>query len=271
MIRNHMDASTRAGKPKRGVTPQREIELVDWLPPLLAAPFIGSFIGVLIARLPANRPVAMARSACDQCHHPLGWADLVPLASFAVLRGRCRYCRAPIAWFHPAVEIAALAVAAWAASAAPTTALLWADCGFGWTLLTLAWIDAGHLILPDVLTLPLIVAGLSVTWWLTPALLASHALGAIAGYCGFRLISIVYRLLRGRDGMGEGDAKLLAAAGAWVGIAALPRLILGAAMLGIAFTMISLWRDRATGLEAAVAFGPALALAAFAVRLYAHG
>src|SRR6185436_7482720 len=97
----------------------------DWAV-LVAAPFAGSFLGVVVRRLPAGRPVALARSACDSCAAPLGVAELVPLISYILRRGRCRACGAPIGWFHPAVELAALAVAAWALSV-DGGARLWAD------------------------------------------------------------------------------------------------------------------------------------------------
>jgi leader peptidase (prepilin peptidase)/N-methyltransferase len=258
--------------------PSQERRLPIWLLPILVAPFIGSVAGVMIRRLPAGRPVGLARSACEQCGHALSPRDLVPLASFALLRGTCRFCGHKIARFHVAVELAAVAVALWAASAlwipgawlgAPQ---LWANCGLGWALLTLAWIDAEHFILPDVLTLPLIVAGLGVTWWLEPAALTGHALGAIAGYVGFRALALSYRAVRGRDGLGAGDAKLLAAAGAWVGIGALPDLILIAGLLGLAFALAARGRSARFGpawaADAAIPFGPALALATFVTRLY---
>lgn len=221
---------------------------------------------MLIRRLPEGRPVAIARSECESCHTVLAAVDLIPVVSFLALRGRCRVCRAPIARFHPIVELAAFAVALWAASVAPDTAHLWADCVFGWTLLALAWIDAEHLILPDVLTLPLLVLGLAVTWRLDPAALTSHAVAAIAGYLGFRAIALIYRALRGQDGLGEGDAKLLAAAGAWVGLTVLPRLIVAAGLLGIGIALAT--RRGGARRAGAVPFGPALALATFICRLY---
>ncbi len=251
---------------------EQEYRLVFWLPPLLVAPFAGSVAGVMVRRLPAGRPVGMARSACDHCNQTLAPRDLIPLISIALLRGRCRTCGGPIARFHLAIELAAVAITLWAISATRTPSELWTACGLGWTLLALAWIDAEHLILPDVLTLPLIIAGLCVTWWLTPAALTAHALGAIAGYLGFRAIALTYRALRGREGLGAGDAKLLAAAGAWVGIAALPDLILAAGLLGLAVAIaarspaarsITVWPP-----GAAIPFGPALALATFIIRLY---
>jgi leader peptidase (prepilin peptidase)/N-methyltransferase len=114
-----------------------------------------------------------------------------------------------------------------------------------------------------------------VTWGLAPNDLAAHALGAIAGYAAFRAVALLYCALRGQDGLGKGDAKLLAAAGAWVGLAALPRLVFGAASLGIMMTLIP-WPDKSrvrgpTVIQApygAVPFGPALALMLFIVRLY---
>jgi leader peptidase (prepilin peptidase)/N-methyltransferase len=116
---------------------------MQWLP-IIVAPFIGSFLGVLIRRLPAGEPVAMARSACAACGRRLGARDLVPLVSFLLLRGRCRICGAPIGWFHPAIELAALGVALWAALTQDAPGLVWASCVLGWTLLALGWIDVEH-------------------------------------------------------------------------------------------------------------------------------
>ncbi len=236
----------------------------DWLP-LLAAPFVGSLVGVLIRRLPSSRPVALARSVCETCGHALGPAELVPLLSFVWLRGRCRHCRAPIAHFHVKVELAALLLAALVIGLEPEPAALWPDCGLAWTLLALAWIDWERNRLPDALTLPLCVAGLVVTQWLTPWQTLDHAIGAVAGYLSFRLIACAYRWARGRDGIGQGDAKLLAAAGAWVGWAALGDVVLLGALASIA---IAILRGGGLTRQTAVPFGPGLAIAMLAVRLY---
>ena len=239
-----------------------------WLPTILAAPFVGSFVGVLIRRLPEGRPVALARSNCEACDRVLSARDLVPLASFAALRGRCRNCGAPIPTFHLAVELAAIGVALWAASADPDAPRLWADCVLGWTLLALAWIDWEHLRLPDALTLPLVVAGLVVTQLLDPWDVADRAAGAAVGYLALRLLAAGYRRLRGREGLGQGDAKLLAAGGAWVGLGALPQLVLGGALLGLGLVLAERLRGRRIGLGTAVPFGPCLALAIWIARLY---
>lgn len=241
------------------------MELVDWLP-LLLAPFIGSFLGVVVRRLPAGRPVVASRSACESCGTVLGPAELVPLLSHAVQGGRCRHCGAAIDPFHWQVELAATAVAAVALWLDPDRA--WADCFFGWVLLALASIDWNTGRLPDVLTLPLVPAGLVLAWVEAPDLATDNAVAAAAGFVLFRLVSLLYRRLRGRDGMGAGDAKLLAAIGAWTGLEALPSVVLGAAVAGLGFALLLRMRGRRVTRTTSIPFGPCLALAGFAVRLH---
>ncbi len=241
---------------------------LPWLP-LLLAPFIGSFLGVLILRLPQGLPVVWARSACPHCGHRLGVAELLPLLSWLAQRGRCRACHAPLGAFYPAVELAALAVAALAVAVdAADPARAWAGCAMGWALLALAWIDLRHLRLPDALTLPLIPAGLAATQWLYPAALLDHAVAAILGYGSFALLAWGYQRWRHRPGLGAGDAKLLAACGAWLGLEALPNLVLLAALLGLAAALVQHWRGQPLRAETAMPFGPALAAAGFALWLF---
>lgn len=241
----------------------------DWLLPLLFAPFAGSVLGVLIRRLPEGRPVMLARSACESCGRRLGGIEMTPLLAHAALGGRCRTCRAPICAMHWQVEVAAIAPAALAGivhGGAADPAALWADCVLGWVLLALAWIDWRHGRLPDALTLPLLLLGLLATWWLEPAALTAHAIGAVAGYALFRSVAAVYRFWRGRDGLGRGDAKLLAAAGAWVGWEGLDEVVLFGAVATIG---VALWRSHRQSLssQTSVPFGPGLGLATFIVRL----
>ncbi len=235
-----------------------------WL--VLAGPFAGSLVGVLARRLPDGRPVALDRSRCDSCGAALNGAELVPLLSFLVLRGRCRRCGAPIAPFHWQVELAATAIALLAALWDPADA--WSDAALGWTLLALSLIDLRCGRLPDVLTLPLIPAGLLLAWWDAPELGTDHAVAAAVGFASFRLLSLLYRRLRGRDGLGGGDAKLLAALGAWVGLAALPGVLVGAAGLGLAYALLLRARGRVVTGATALPFGPCLALAGWVVRLH---
>lgn len=240
--------------------------LPPWLLPLLVAPIVGSFLGVLILRLPAGEAVAWARSACGACGRVLSPAELVPFASFVWLRGRCRGCGSRIGWFHPAVELAALAVAMMAVAAGGTAARLWEGCVLGWTLLALGWIDARTFLLPDVLTLPLVLAGLAAGWLQGGAAALDAALGAAAGFLGLRLVGALYRALRGSDGLGGGDAKLLAAGGAWLGVAALPGVLFLAACLGIVLALAA--GRRRISATMAVPFGPPLAAAIWLAWLW---
>jgi leader peptidase (prepilin peptidase)/N-methyltransferase len=196
----------------------------------------------------------------------------VPVWSWLRQRGRCRRCGAAIGWRPLLAEvlgagIAGIAVATLPAATAALAALV------GWWLLLLALIDAEHGRLPDVLTLPLSAAGLAAALLAPlpglPTPLAS-ALGAGLGYLLFRAVGAAYARWRGRAGLGQGDAKLLAALGAWVGVDGLAPLILAAAVLGLGVALAS-GKRRA---EDAIAFGPFLAVAGGALvwwRLVAAG
>ncbi len=236
--------------------------------PVIFAPFIGSFLGVLIRRLPDGQPVALVRSVCVSCGRVLDVRDLVPVVSFLWLRGCCRSCNAPIGVFHLAVELAAVVVALWAALALTEPAWVWASCVLGWTLLALSWIDVEHMMLPDVLTLPLLLAGLGATLLLDPQDIGDHAAGAVIGYLVFRAIAAGYRAWRGRAGLGGGDAKLLAAAGAWLGWQALPSVVLEASVAAIAAALIGHLLGRRISRTTALPFGPFIAVAVWLVWLY---
>ncbi len=240
---------------------------MQWLA-VLVAPFVGSFLGVLVRRLPRGEPVGWTRSACETCARPLGAGDLLPIVSFLALRGRCRTCRAPIGGFHLAIELAAVGVALAAVALTPESQRVWTGCVLGWWLLALAWIDAEHMLLPDALTLPLILAGLGVAWLDDPVTVPDHALGAAAGYAAFRVVGAVYARLRGRDGLGEGDAKLLAAGGAWVGWQPLADLVLMAALSALAVGLgVALYRRRFQR-DRALPFGPFLAVALWLIWVW---
>ncbi len=236
---------------------------------MLAAPFVGSFLGVVIRRLPDHRPLLLGRSICENCGRALAPWDLVPLVSWLALRGRCRTCRAPIAVFHPAVEIAATLVALSAAWYGGDPVWMWAGCVLGWTLLALAWIDWERFRLPDALTLPLVVAGLVATWLLDRPAIVDHATAAIVGYVGLRLLNAGYRRLRGREGLGAGDAKLFAACGAWAGLAALPTVLLLAALAGLGLAALLWLAGRRLSRTTRLPFGTCLALALWLVWLAA--
>ena len=163
---------------------------------------------------------------------------------------------------------AALLVVGWAASVDTDPWRLLPGAVLGWSLLALGWIDWHTLRLPDALTLPLMGVGLAVTFWDLPAALYASVVGALAGYTVLVLVGIGYRLVRGRDGLGHGDAKLLAAGGAWLGWAALPWVMLFAAVLGLALALLHRARGMQLTRETALPFGPPLALAIWLIWLY---
>src|SRR5215472_5904304 len=234
---------------------------------LAAAPFIGSFLGVLVRRLPEGRPLAWERSRCEHCGTALAARDLVPLVSWLAARGRCRFCGQPLGWFYPGIELAAFAVAL-VALAADGGEGTWLDCVLGWWLLALGWIDLRRWLLPDVLTLPLVVAELLAAAIIDPEQLTDRSLGAALGYLGFRLIASVYRALRGREGLGQGDAKLLAASGAWVGASALPQVILVAAVSALLAAACLRLAGMRLAAHSALPFGPFLALATWLIWVF---
>lgn len=233
---------------------------------LLAAPFIGSFLGVIVRRLPDGLPIAWSRSHCDCCGVPLRARDLVPIVSWLASKGRCRYCSHSLGWFYPGIELASTAVALTAVLVGGGQGM-WLDCLLGWWLLTLAWIDIRNWLLPDLLTLPLVMAGLAAAAAFDPEQLVERSLGAALGYLSLLTIAALYRALRHRDGLGGGDAKLLAGAGAWVGAAALPQVILLAALSALAAAACLWIAGFRLSAHSALPFGPFLAFATWVLWL----
>lgn len=234
---------------------------------LLIAPFVGSFLGSVALRLPEGRSVLVGRSTCPQCCHVLTPRDLVPVVSWLLQKARCRYCAGRIALFYPAVEIGALAVAVWSLVTLPGW-LAAGTCALGWSLLVLAIIDQHRFLLPDVIVLPLAVLGLAATWLIDPALLSSHIIGLIGGYVALEAVNYTYRAVRGREGLGHGDSKLLGAIGAWVGWQGLPTVIVYAALAGLLVSLVAHRYRHDLRLETTLPFGPALCLGGWLVWLY---
>ena len=234
---------------------------------VLAAPFVGSFLAVVAIRVAEGRGFVGGRSRCPVCHAVLGPTSLIPVASWAWQRGRCRSCRARISPYYPLVELSALALAVWAALAAPVD-LVVVSCFLGWSLLAVALIDLRSFRLPDALTLPIAAAGLAVTYVIDPGALAAHVAGCVGGFAAFAGIGWAYERIRNRPGLGLGDAKLLAGAGAWLGWLALPSVVLLAALSGLVVS-VATGRLR-VGLASGrpIAFGPHLSLAFWFVWLH---
>ncbi len=242
---------------------------------------IGSFLNVVIHRLPLMMerdwklesaellgvkvdipgPITLSapRSRCPSCTHPIGWQENIPLVSYLALRGRCAACKTPISMRYPAIELLTavlFAACGWRFDAHPAT-LLW--CGLCATLVALAFIDLDTQFLPDDLTLPLMWAGIvsSALGW-TPVPLAASVGGAVAGYLSLWFVFHAYRLIRGKEGMGAGDFKLLAALGAWMGWQLIPSIILLSSAVG-ALVGIGLIVLRSHDKNVPIPFGPYLA------------
>ena len=242
---------------------------------------IGSFLNVVTHRGPAvwklvddeNRQgnFAFPRSYCPTCNTPLKRIHLVPLFSFLALRGQCAACGSKISLRYPIVEalggIAALT--AFLLFGLTATALFAAV--FMWFLIALAAIDFETGYLPDALTLPLLVIGLAANSVGFFATISAALIGAVAGYLSFRLIGAAFHLLRGAEGLGQGDAKLLAAIGAWLGWMALAPTVFIATMIALLGALMMRFGGQSIRADTEIRFGPALALAAVSVLLVAVG
>jgi len=232
----------------------------------LLGAIMGSFLATLTMRWPAGESVVAGRSRCDGCERTLAWFELVPLLSFVVLRGRCRRCGAAIDWIHPTTELAAGVIGALAFLVAPLAQGL-AGAMFGWILLALAILDFRHLWLPDRLTLPLVLLGLGVSALPGGVTPLASAIGAGAGFLTLYAIGLLYRVTRGRDGLGGGDAKLLAAIGAWLGWYLLPLVLLLASVAGLAAVAVSAARGNRISASDRLPLGTLLAIAAWPLWL----
>jgi leader peptidase (prepilin peptidase)/N-methyltransferase len=224
---------------------------------------VGSFLNVVVHRLPRGQSLVRPRSRCPWCGAPIRALDNLPVLSFILLRGRCRHCTGPISWRYPLMEIltAALFVLSlerfgpgWAAVAGAVFSAL---------LLALAAIDLEHFLLPDSLTLPGIAVGLALRAaasrpdWISG--LASGAAGALVGAGLLFLVAETWLWLRGEEGMGLGDAKLLAMIGAFLGWAGVAVGFVVACALGAAMGLALLAAQRA-GRKTRLPFGVFLAV-----------
>jgi leader peptidase (prepilin peptidase) / N-methyltransferase len=250
---------------------------------------VGSFLNVVVHRLPlmleaqwrsctetqapaskALQPfnLAVPRSHCPKCQHRLTWHENLPVLSFVILRARCAHCKTPISWRYPAIELLTAVFFVWAFARYGWgfQALAWA--GFASALIALAAIDADTRLLPDAITQPLVWAGLlAASWGLTGLALTDALGGAVMGYLFLWLVFWVFKILTGKDGMGQGDFKLLAALGAWLGWPALLSLVLIASLTGLAGGLLLKLCNQLPE-NGQMAFGPFLVLAGLTVMLF---
>lgn len=208
--------------------------------------------------LPARYNLWVPRSACPHCGHVLSAWENLPVLSYVLLRGRCSACKTRVSLRYPLLEIATAALAAGSLATFGPTLTALAAFGLCATLLAMSAIDIDTHLLPDSMTLPLLWAGLIVNFGGTFANLHDAVLGAIFGYLVLWAVHWLFKLVRGVEGMGYGDFKLLAALGAWLGWAALPQIVLVAAVTGAVVGLAATWRGRMR-FEEPLPFGPFLA------------
>ena len=268
-----------------------DVFLSPWLLLLLGL-CIGSFLNVVVHRLPlmlergwklesaellgvkvdepAELTLSKPRSRCPSCSRPIAWNENIPVLSYLALKGRCAGCKTSITPRYPLVEVGTgvlFAAVGWRFGAVPV-AVLW--CAFTATLVALAAIDWDTTLLPDNLTLPLLWAGLvsAGLGWTIP--LSDALWGAVVGYLSLWSVYWLFKLTTGKEGMGFGDFKLLAALGAWLGLKMILPILLAASMIGAVVGLVmkfggSLREGRY------VPFGPFLAGAGLAVMLAGQG
>ncbi|WP_294329345.1 A24 family peptidase [uncultured Sphingomonas sp.] len=241
------------------------MEIWGW-PVLLSAlgAVFGSFIATLAIRWPEGRSTIIGRSACDACGTTLRPAELVPVVSYIVQRGRCGRCSAPIARSHWYTELIGLAIGGGAGLLAPGAEGA-AGAVFGWLLLALAALDLAAFWLPNALNATLALCGLAAgASGLNPPV-AARLIGGGAGFALLWLVAQVYKALRGRQGLGGGDPKLFGAIGCWLGWQALPLVLLAASLIGLAAVLGFISAGRRVRATDRLPFGVMLAAGAWAV------
>lgn len=250
---------------------------------------VGSFLNVVIHRLPKmmdfdeanyiaevrDEPLPhpdrynlmVPRSACPHCGHAIAPWENIPVISYLFLRGRCSSCKTPISVRYPLVEAVSGALSALAMWHFGPTVQALASIVLIWALIALFLIDADTQLLPDQITLPLLWLGLllNLQGWFAP--LSDAVIGAAAGYLVLWSVYWLYKLIRGREGMGYGDFKLMGALGAWFGWQALPALILMSSIVGAVLGGAMLLLQR-KGSETTFPFGPYIAGAGLIILFF---
>ena len=253
---------------------------------------VGSFLNVVIYRLPLmmernwrqqcheflelpgqDEPgpirfnLAHPPSHCPQCKHPISALENVPVLSFLLQGGRCRHCKTGISIRYPLVEIATGALSCLIAITFGPVWLTAALLLFTWSLIVLTMIDIDHQLLPDDITIPLLWLGLLVNSQGLLTNLQSAVFGAVGGYLLLWSIYWIFKLLTGKEGMGYGDFKLLAALGAWLGWQVLPAIIVLSSLVGAGIGIV-LIVSRGQDRNVPIPFGPYLASAGFIALLW---
>lgn len=250
---------------------------------------VGSFLNVVIYRLPVmlerrwkresrellalefhdSLPpfnLMVPRSHCPKCHAKVAWYDNIPLISWLLLRGRCRHCQTKISARYPLIELITAVCSTVVALHFGASFTLLAALFFTWMLIALTFIDADTMLLPDDLTLPLLWAGLLVSCFEGGVIPTQAIVGAACGYLSLWTVYWLFKLATGKEGMGYGDFKLLAALGAWLGPWMLPQIILLSSVFGVLWGIVSAVSHKRGSHP--MPFGPFLAMAGWVALLW---
>ncbi|GAB4392760.1 MAG: A24 family peptidase [Gammaproteobacteria bacterium] len=217
--------------------------------------------------LPERYNLFLPGSTCSHCQQPIKPWDNLPILSYLLLRGKCRHCQENITWRYPAIELFAVLLSLMVAWQFGWDGSMLAALFFTWLLLAMSVIDIDEQILPDHLTLSLLWLGLLLSVFDVFIPSTTAILGAAAGYLTLWLVAAVFKLITGKDGMGHGDFKLLAALGAWLGWQLLPLVVIVSSLLGLVVGVSSLLIKRQQ-LSTAIPFGPYLAVAGWISLLW---
>jgi leader peptidase (prepilin peptidase) / N-methyltransferase len=214
----------------------------------VAGAAVGSFLNVVVARLPAGESIVRPRSRCPACRTPIAWHDNLPVLSWVILRGRCRACRARISFRYPLVEILGGLAALVAVSRHGLSLAALAEFALAAALLALSFIDLDTWLLPHAITVPLLLAGVGLSALRLSAApsLRSSAAGAAVGWLAFAAVSVVGEKVLRKEALGFGDVWLLGGIGAWLGLAALLPVVLLASVQGtvVGLALIALGRGQ---------------------------
>lgn len=232
-------------------------ECIEYFPQLRGDPEVKKELESLNKPFNLNTP----RSRCPKCNTQIRAIDNIPVVSWLLLKGKCQQCANPISARYPAIELLTAALCVVIGLYFPASWYGFALLFFTFTLVSATFIDLDTMLLPDQLTLPLMWGALVLSLFqISPVSLYDAVIGAIAGYLFLWTLFWAFKLLTGKEGMGYGDFKLLAALGAWLGWQQLPLIILLSSVVGLVFGLIQL-RLQKKGIEKAFPFGPYLAIA----------
>jgi len=242
--------------------------LVYGIPAFLLGTAIGSFLNVVILRLPQpGQSIAFPASHCPNCKASLRWYENIPIVSYCFLRGKCGHCGDPISPQYPVVELLTglLAIAVIAEFGPSLTAAgYFIFCA---SLVTIIWIDIHHQIIPDVISLPGIILGFAFSFVSTFVPWQDSLIGLLAGGGFFYLVSVSYYLLRKQEGLGGGDIKLLAMLGAFLGWQSILFIIFTSSLSGSIVGLFAM-RSQKKGGFTRIPFGPFLAVSGMAYLLF---